>query len=74
MGRCLSLERIQMRGVHRLRFQFSRVHHHLRLQYGLSLYKQIALSLIEVKLIDKEFWFELFWWQHRVDQLNLKLS
>ena len=62
-----------MKGEHRWCFQFLRVHRHLHLQCGLSLYRQVAQSLIKGELIDKEFSFEHAWSQRRVDLLNLKL-
>ena len=62
-----------MKGEHRWCFQFLRVHRHLHLQCGLSLYRQVAQSLIKGELIDKEFWFEHAWSQRRVDLLNPKL-
>jgi len=34
--------------------------------------KRVLLQFGE-GLIDKEFFFKLFWWQHRASQLNLKL-
>ena len=62
-----------MKGEHRWCFQFLRVHRHLHLQCGLSLYRQVAQSLIKGELIDKEFLFEHVLLQHRVSQLNPKL-